>query len=435
MTQEGTIQKIRLMLAGQDAQSTIYNMNPVFTHDRRYQVMGVVSEWQDLEKQLPLLKPELLVIHTAIAPNLHLLLTVFAKMEVWHGIILAVFPQSDWENRGSLEKTGNLRGSFVTPVNWTDVATRGFNAVMTERARLSASIAGQDRSQRFSSLSHNVTGTKTVAVIPVSGGVGASTIAGNLAYELQIRFHIQCLLMGLDHPAAVVPHLGLHYRPNATEFFMRPGEGFSSALQKKEGLDILVAPENSIEYAKAQEQTIDRNSPQSIYSMIIEGWGREYAGIILDLPSSENTWLLQGIAAANTAILVTRPTLQDISATWQKLRLLEEKLVLEHRIPRENIFLIINQASEYSSFTAHEFYIELSSLHQWAPPVTAIIPYDPKISREQDRSKAPILVVDELRKGIDATANALFPGIIKEQMTSKPKRGLFSKLPFRIIVR
>jgi len=265
--------------------------------------------------------------------------------------------------------------------------------------------------------------------------VGASTIAGNLAYELQTRFHIQSLLMGLDHPAAVVSHLGLHYRPNASEYFMRPGEGFHAALQKIQELDVLVAPDNTIEYAKVQERSLDRNSPQSIYTLIMDAWGRNYAGIILDLPSDENTWLLQGISAANTALLIARPTMQDITATWQKLRLMEEKLMMEHRIPRESIFLVINQASEYSSFSAHEFCVELENLHHWVPPIATIISFDPAITREQDRLSPPVLKIDDLRKGIHAIADMLFPGMVKGDVPQKPKRGLGSLLPFRVNVR
>lgn len=429
------ISKIRLMLAGQDSQSTIYNMNPVFTHDARFQVMGVVSDWEDLQKQLSVLKPELLIINTGIAPTIQNLLEEVSRMETWQGIVMAVIPQVDWQSRGSIEKLTVVRGCFIEPVNWADVANRGFSATMTQRARITASIAGQDRSLRMGTQSHSVTGTRTVAVIPVSGGAGASTIAGNLAYELQVRFHIQCLLMGLDHPAAVVSHFGLHYRPNASEYFMRPGDGFTSALQKAQDLDVLVSPDNSIEYAKAQQLSHDKNSSQSIYSMLMDARGRNYAGLILDLPSDENGWLLQGIAAANTALLVARPIMQDITATWVKLRLMEEKLMLEHRIPRENIFLVINQVSDNSSFSAHEFCIELSNLHHWAPPVAAIISSDSNIVREQDRLSPPVLKVDDLRKGIHAIADLLFPGMVKGDIQQRQKRSLFSMLPFRLNVR
>jgi len=52
-----------------------------------------------------------------------------------------VLPQVDWQNHGSMEKIGIVHACFIEPVNWAEVASRGFSAVMTQRARISASLS------------------------------------------------------------------------------------------------------------------------------------------------------------------------------------------------------------------------------------------------------------------------------------------------------
>ncbi len=54
---------------------------------------------------------------------------------------------------------------------------------------------------------------------------------------------------------------------------------------------------------------------------------------------------MQGIAAANTAVIVARCTLADMTATRHTLVLLLERLIGEHRIPREAIYLVLNQVT------------------------------------------------------------------------------------------
>jgi len=43
--------------------------------------------------------------------------------------------------RGTLEKAGVVRGVYIAPVNWGEVAQSGYAAVMTERARAAAAGA------------------------------------------------------------------------------------------------------------------------------------------------------------------------------------------------------------------------------------------------------------------------------------------------------
>ena len=121
--------------------------------------------------------------------------------------------------------------------------------------------------------------------------------------------NVRSLLMSFDLPPAAVPHFKLRYVPNAMEYFARPGDGFGASIQTREGMDLILAPENSVDYQKAAEySTAHKAEPDSIYSLVMASWTRNYAAVLLDLPAGEQPWSMQGIAAANTAVIVTRCT-------------------------------------------------------------------------------------------------------------------------------
>jgi cellulose biosynthesis protein BcsQ len=429
--------KIQLMLAGPGSEMVIYQMSPVFTADARFNVSAMVPQWADLESRLQELKPELLIVQAEIAPGPEALLKPLGRMLAWGGVVIVILPPNQRELRGVYEKAENMRGVFFTPVNWGEVAQAGYAAAMTERARAAASgsLGMQRSSFAMARSTGGVTGTKVVALMSATGGAGASTLAEALAVDLQTRLNVRTLLMSFGLPPAVVSHLGLRYMPNAGEFFVRPGDGFQAALQKRDRLEALLAPEDSVEYARAaSESDADRSAPGSIHSLVMASWSKSYAAVCLDLPTAENTWALQGLGAANTAVIVARPTFADIAATWHRLVLLLEKLSGAHRIPRESIFLAINQAGENSSFTAREFCDVLVERYGWSPPVAAVIPFDPAITRAQDRSTPPVATVEGLAKGVRSLQGMLFPGLDgAESRSSHNSRGNWlSKLPFKV---
>ena len=101
-----------------------------------------------------------------------------------------------------------------------------------------------------------ITGTKRIAVLSHAGGAGCSTIAENLAYELAVRLSVKTLLVSMGLPPAAAPHLRLRYLPNLTEYFDHPGKAsFQAAIQRRENLEVLLAPESSLEYMKILESS------------------------------------------------------------------------------------------------------------------------------------------------------------------------------------
>ena len=428
--------KIQLMLAGPGSELVIYQMSPVFTADARFNVIGMVPQWGDLETRLVELKPELLIVQADIAPGPEALLKPLARMLAWGGLVILVLPPNQRELAGVYDKADNLRGLFYLPPTWGEIAQAAYAAAMTERAKAAAAGSMSMQQSAFAMArgrSGGVTGTKVVAFLSAAGGAGASTLAEGLAHDLQSRLNVRTLLMSFGLPPAAVSHLGLRYMPNAAEYFVRPGDGFQTAVQNLDRLEIALAPEDSVEYARAASVSdADRSAPGSIHSLVMSSWSKGYAAVCLDLPTAENTWSLQGLGAANTAVIVARPTLADISATWHSLVLLLEKISGTHRIPRESIFLALNQVSEHSFFTPREFCDVLVKRYGWSPPVAAVIPFDPAITRAQNRSTPPVATVEGLAKGIRLLEDMIFPGLDGFGVQPVRKSGWRPKLPFKV---
>ena len=154
------------------------------------------------------------------------------------------------------------------------------------------------------------------------------------------------------------------------------------------------------------------DSPKSIYSLCMASWTRGYAAVLLDLPQGEGPWMLQSVAAANSAVIIARPTLSDMAGVQHLLKLLLEKMGQSLRISREFIYLVINQSiREKSSFTAAQFFSELAQESPWVPPVVANIPFLPEVIQVQDKRMPPFGAVDDFSAGVRRITDALFPGI------------------------
>ena len=402
-------QKVSVMLAGPGHEAVFYQMQPPFLSDTRLVISANATQWANFEQNLAQMRPDLVVIQVEIAPGSDTLIQVLSQIQVWHGVAILVLPAPLRDLRGTLEKASVVRGVYNMPVNWGEIAQSGFAAVMTERARAAATAPLQQA--YLARTTSSIVGTRVVAFLSASGGTGRSTIAESLAYELAVRMSVRSLLMSLDLPPAAVPHLKMRYVPNSMEYFARPGDGFLASIQTREGLDILLSPENSVDYQRAAGySSAHKAEPDSIYSLIMASWTRNYAAVLLDLPAGEQPWSLQGIAAANTAVIVARCTLADIAAVRHMLVLLLERLVGEHRIPREAIYLVLNQVSERSPISARGFHSELTESYGWAPPVAAVIPYNPAISHAQDEQIPAITRVEDLAKGVRSLSDFLFPG-------------------------
>jgi len=434
-------ERFTVLLAGPGHEVVIYQMQPAFLSDQRYTVAGYAQSWENLKENLPQLKPDLLVIQADVAPGPDALKPVLAGMQAWNGIATVILPAQQATFKGIYESMGSVvRGTFVAPVSWTDIANLAYGYAMTTRAQvasaaptMAAQVApsmmqfGASLNQAVSPM---VTGTKRIAVLSQAGGAGASTIAENLSYELAARLSVRSLLFSLGLPPAAAAHFKLRYVPNLTEFFERPGKpAIQSAIQRVEGLDILLGPEDSAEYATAAKNSSDVRAPNSIYSAFLAAEDGSYGAMVMDLPHEESEWMTHPLVFANIALLVCRPIMADLFALRHTLNLLSRL----GKLPREAVYLVLNQASESSSLTPRAIQSELSQALGWAPPIIAVIERDDAVLLAQEQRIPPILRSEKLGRGIRQIVGSLFPGMERTLAeTQTDSRSVFRLPKFKL---
>jgi len=423
--------KVTVMLAGAGHDVVYYQMQQPILADQRFMISGHAAQWSMFETNLNNLRPDLVLVQTDIAPDPESLIHCLQKISAWQGVAIVVLPLVQKEYQGAFSKVDTVRGVFVAPVNWNEIIQAAYGAAMTARASLNQAAPMQQGLSGYatSGSSAYITGTKRIAVLSHAGGSGCSTIAENLAYELSVRLSVKTLLVSMGLPPVAAPHLGLRYVPNLSEYFERPGKSaFQTAIQRKENLEILLAPESSLEYMRILENSSKGTGEGSINGMLIDSEDGRYAAILMDVPTTEDLWMMHSIIFANYALIVTRPTLADLTAIRHTLTLLLTGLKSEKRLARDSIYLVLNQTSERSSFTPRIFQEELSKSLGWAPPIAAIIPFDPGVPQAQDEGLLPVTRGDEFANGIRAIVNTLFPNVEVNHSRTQGKKG-YLRLP------
>ena len=433
-------ERFTVLLAGPGHETVIYQMQPAFLSDPRFTIAGYAQSWESLQGTLTQLKPDILVIQADVAPGPDALKPLLAGMQAWNGVATVILPNQQAMFKGVYESMNAVvRGTFVAPVSWTDIANLAYGYAMTARAQVTSAspamtvqhaLAGNFGASANQAVSPLVTGTKRIAVLSQAGGAGASTIAENLAYELAARLSVRSLLFSFGLPPAAAAHFKLRYLPNLTEFFARPGKAsIQSAIQRMEGLDILLGPEDSEEYASAARNAADVRAPNSIYSALLAAEDGSYGAMVMDMAPDETEWMTHPLLFANAVLLVYRPIMADLFALRHTLNILS-RLGTQ---PREAIYLVLNQASEASSLTPRAVQTELSQALGWAPPIIGVIEQDPAVLLAQEQRVPPILRSEKLARGIRQVIGSLFPGMERTLAETPTESRSLLRLPkFRL---
>lgn len=350
-------------------------------------------------------EPDLLILYADVAPSVEALINELVKLKKALAIIL--LPVSWADLQGAIERVDTVRGIYVQPTAPAEVLKRGFSAVQTERAKRQA-VSPLSETFQSADRSTLVVGTRVIAFISSQGGVGKSTLAEGLGFELAARRNINALLCSFDLPSPAPLHLDLHYQPSSQEFFAHPGpHGFKESIQTtKDGLDVVIAPCESYTYASAAETLPE--AANSIRSLVVTSYSFNYGAILLDLPAGEGAWMMQPLLAANLVLIVSRPTLDGIRATAHTARLLTENLQSNHRIPKENIFVVLNQRTKQSTYTAASFHKKGSNQYGWFPPVLTTVDYDPLIPQAQDAARPANNLSEEMGRQMVGLADTFY---------------------------
>jgi cellulose biosynthesis protein BcsQ len=382
-------------------------MYPVFQADQgRFRVASIAANWNDLERNTQNMKADVVLIEGDIADSPQQLAQYLATIP---GVAIVVLPQGWAQAEGTIRSVSKVREIFIGPhVNYAEIAQKVYSAAITERA-LHANAAPMEMYGGGGVSATHVVGLKVFAFYASKGGTGKTTLATNFAYQLN-RMGVRTLLMGFDTPDDVGVQLKLKRAPNSMNYYRRPGpEGFQASIQKKDDLHVILSPNDFV----LSGQVAQNQHPGNIQGLVQTAWTAGYGAIVMDLPPTEEAWAVAPLLLANTLILVALPGYTDQVKMVQTVKLLTETLAGQHRIPKENMFIVLNQFNCGTDNLLPDAFHQGASgfLNGWFPPVLTTIPYSPRVRPLQNEGKLPIIMDDEFGNGIRSLISAFYPNL------------------------
>ncbi len=185
---------------------------------------------------------------------------------------------------------------------------------LTEKALLTA-INNADKSNVvYISKDEDLTQTENnkVIILGVRGGVGASTVAVNLAWVLAEEIKIKTALLDMD----------IEFGTVALTLDVEPTQGLREALENPERLDSLFISsttaklsENLAIMATEENLTEDLSFTHDGIAILMEALSREHQQLIVDTPKSAVKLRKDILTEAGTVVLVTEYTLPCLRDT------------------------------------------------------------------------------------------------------------------------
>jgi pilus assembly protein CpaE len=247
-------------------------------------------------------------------------------------------------------------------------------------------------------------------VVGVRGGVGASTVALNLAWILSQEQKQRTVLIDLD----------LHFGTIALSLDVDPGTGFRDILHNPGRIDPLFLERAAIRLNETlailgiEESLANPGqwNSEAFIPMLTE-LGKLFDHIVLDVPRAFAVQHPELISSASTAILVTDLSL---SAMRDALRI---KTLIRETAPQSRLKLILNQYRPLgkSDMPLPEFERSIDD------KILCTIPFDPKAVAQAASAGKPIAAVAKKSKGAEALRK-VSQGLIVAKDTKK-KRGAF----------
>ncbi len=161
---------------------------------------------------------------------------------------------------------------------------------------------------------------RVVAVIGARGGIGASTIAHNIAWSIAERQETSATLLDLD----------LSFGTAALDFNQDPPQSIADALMAPDRVDDVFLERVTTKQTQRLQMltapaTLEREfelDPQS-YEIVIERVRRTSPFVVLDLPHIWTSWVKHTLLAADDAIIVAGPDLASLRNTKNIIDLLK----------------------------------------------------------------------------------------------------------------
>ncbi|MDH5373212.1 MAG: AAA family ATPase [Acidimicrobiia bacterium] len=178
---------------------------------------------------------------------------------------------------------------------------------------------------------------KVVLVLSCSGGCGATTVAVNLANELQLLTAKQVLIIDLDsHYGSVGPYLGLQGDYGIAHVLCRDGVIDrhlieTSVVSYADGLDILLSP------AVAAADKLDELKYENL-GRAVAVCRESHDYVVIDAPRPPKRTLADLASVSQVALVVFQLTIKDVDFARSTISFLTD-----HGISRDRIIPVANR--------------------------------------------------------------------------------------------
>ncbi len=397
--------QVTMMIAGPGNRTQLWY--GALSADNRFRITTLATSPEDFLTKLAT-HPDLILMDASVFPSPEAFTGALRKVGE-HTAVYVVLPEMDAETRQAvtrhLEQYPPVKGVYHVDVNLTSLAEEMYGgAVMAHMQRQERAHAwGNAAPQGVAPVS-----TRIIAVWSLVGGAGKTTTASNLAYEAARRGY-PTLLIGTGAPDDLPLRLGLRARPNITVWHANPTqEGLRAAIQKLDTLDVIAGYPDAV--SESQAMDIPADDPASIKALVNTALQDGYAIIVIDAPPT--TFALPSLMAANTLVVVARPTDESVYRSQGGVAALNQLFGLHHIAP-SRMYTLLNGMRDSA------YVMDARSWHQAAsnlmgrpfPPVIAQIPWDFEIQDLQQQKVLPVRRMETYRKALKPLADALFADI------------------------
>lgn len=258
-----------------------------------------------------------------------------------------------------------------------------------------------------------------VAFIGAKGGVGASTLAHNVAWSISSLFKSEVVIADMDLP----------YGTANINFDQDPAQGIAEAVFSPERIDDVYLDRLLAQCAEnlsllAAPSTLDRvfDFRDDSFAHLIDVVQRSVPHVILDVPHSWNGWTRTTLTRADEVVIVASPELANLRNTKNLLDTLKQ-LRPNDAPPR----LILNQVGvpKRPEIAPVEFCGPLG-----IPPM-ATIPFDPALfgsAANNGRMLAETDAANPIVQTINEMAHILTGRITLKTKKKPGLKAVFSKL-------
>jgi arsenite/tail-anchored protein-transporting ATPase len=385
--------------------------------DARFRVSSMANDVQDFRSKL-VSSPEVILMDATVFDGPKSLAEALSATAAAVYLILPPSVKSEMEQE--LRGIPAVKDVFPGDVNIADFQNRAYATAISLRRTVPS--VSQTAWAGGRSGGSSVGGLRIITAWSRSGGTGKSTIASALAQAVA-RKQLKSLLIGLGSPDILPLILGLQPEPNITTWIANPSdEGLQASVQKLGDLHVVSGFPDII-----SESHGDRPAEQkgSVGELVTSAAYSGYASIILDTPSAGIA--PRAISAANTWLMVARPTIADAWSCVESFRMVTQRSAGQHRIVPGNIFVVLNQRTN-GMMTADEWHRTADSacrkmgLAAGFPPVVSVVPYVPEVGLAQDNGRSALDASDEFARPIHRLADMLFGGAMGDGQSSSNQR-------------